>query len=353
MTARARLARPGREVTMTPRFAIVLAAFLTLVLSSSVQAKNRPTVDSPNGDTCFADPTTDKNCGSDDINPGAICYCCYDDGCWICGVNPMPGNECVWDDKYRAELGAPPLDGPMSISPESGHHFTQEALMSLLEKKNVITRKELLEETMRSRKARIQATLEHGKLKESVAMQKRINRYFHTVVVPKLKTCWDRVQGDGTIEIKYLYAVEAKGTWSFKTIQASKSDLPKDQEKAAVACMQQAVTATSFPKEKSEKGTSYLISWVWPVPMPPDAEQQVARMWGSGGGQGNGCDGHGAAARCVTCKGSPLTCVYVCVGSDTCEVQATTPGGFNSICSEGGQCASGGAFGVVGGIVIY
>jgi hypothetical protein len=186
----------------------------------------------------------------------------------------------------------------------------------------------------------------------TVATQKRINRYFHGSVTPRLKTCWSRLSSKGTIEIRYLYGGGAKG-WSFQSIQASRSDLPKDQEKAAVACMQQAVAGTSLPKEKTEKGKTFSISWVWPVPLPPDADQQVARMWGSSGGAGGGCDGHGSAARCLTCKGSPLTCVYVCVGSDTCEVQATKPGGFDSICSEGGQCASGGSFGLAGTMVIY
>jgi hypothetical protein len=186
----------------------------------------------------------------------------------------------------------------------------------------------------------------------TVATQKRINRYFHGSIVPRLKSCWSRLSGKGTIEIRYLYGGGAKG-WSFRSIQASRSDLPRDQEKAAVACMQQAVAGTSFGKEKTEKAKTFSISWVWPVPMPPDADQQVARMWGSSGGEGGGCDGHGATARCLTCSGSPLTCVYVCVGSDTCEVQATKPGGFDSICSEGGQCASGGPFGLAGTMVIY
>lgn len=188
---------------------------------------------------------------------------------------------------------------------------------------------------------------------QTIATQKRINRYFHGTVARKLKPCWGRISGQGEIEVRYLYTADGKGGWSFKTIQASRSDLPKDQEKAAVACMQKAVSTTSFPREKTEKARSFSISWVWPVPMPPDADQQIARMWGASGGEGSGCDGHGAAARCLTCQGSPLTCAYVCVGSDTCEVQATKPGGFDSICSEGGQCASGGAFGLAGTMVIY
>lgn len=191
------------------------------------------------------------------------------------------------------------------------------------------------------------------RFRATVATQKTINRYFHGTVMPKLKSCWGRVQGKGTVEVKYIYADNGKGGWSFQNIPASRSDLPKGQEKAAVDCMQQAARGTSFPKEKTDKGKSYLISWAWPVPMPPDADQQVARMWGSSGGEGGGCDGRGAAARCLTCKGSPLTCVYVCVGSTSCEVQATTPGGFNSICTEGGQCASGGSFGLAGVMAIY
>ena len=194
---------------------------------------------------------------------------------------------------------------------------------------------------------------DNPRFKATVDTQKRINRYFHDAVVPKVKPCWNKLSGKGTVEIRYLYSDNGKGKWAFKTIQASRSDLPKEQEKAAVACMQRAVTATSFPKEKSEKARSYSVSWGWPVPFPPDDEQRVARMWGSSGGEGGGCDGHGAAARCVTCSGSPLTCVYVCVGSDDCSVQATKPGGFDSICTEGGQCASGGWFGWAGVMSIY
>jgi hypothetical protein len=340
---------------MTPRFAIVLGAFLTLVLSSSAQAKNRPTVDSGNGDTCFADPTTDKNCGGN-TDVGAICYCCYDDGCWICGTTPMPGNECVWDDKYRAALSNPPFEGPMSIGPESGQHATQDALISLLEKKNVLTRKELLEETMRSRKARVQGVLEHGRLKESVATQKRINRYFHSVVVPKLKSCWDQVRGSGTIEMKYSYEDKAREGWAFKTLKVGRSDLPKGQDEVALACMQKAVTGTSFPKEKGDAGASYSINWSWPVPFPPDAAQQAEAMFRSNGGSGEGgCDGHGAAASCVTCSGYPVSCVTVCVGGNPpCEMtENPLPGGFRRTCTVGTGCASGGGFGVVGGWVIY
>jgi hypothetical protein len=188
----------------------------------------------------------------------------------------------------------------------------------------------------------------------TVGTQKRINRYFHDVVVPKLKPCWDqRVRGQGTIEIQYRFTKSANGRWAFSALKGGDSNLPKDQQGPTLACMAKAVSATSFPAEKGDTGRSYLLVWEWPVPLPPDADQQMARMIGASGGEGGGCDGRGARARCVTCSGSPLTCVYVCVGSDTCEVGATTPGGFDSICTEGGQCASGGLFGLAGTMAIY
>jgi hypothetical protein len=239
------------------------------------------------------------------------------------------------------------------MSIEDPHHATQQALITLLEEKNVISKKDLVEEVMSARRARLEGALERGKLKESVATQKAINDYFHASVVPRLKTCWGRLEGRGSIEIQYRFEDDGKGAWAFKTLRAGRSDLPKGQTDVAASCMQQAVSGTSFSRDQTAKSRSYSIDWTWPVPLPADADLQVARMRGAVGGEGSGCDGHGAPARCVTCSGSPLSCIYVCVGSDTCEVQATTPGGFNSICTEGGQCASGGPFGVVGGVVMY
>lgn len=193
--------------------------------------------------------------------------------------------------------------------------------------------------------------LEGGRLKESIATQKRINRYFHTVVVPNLKTCWNQVQGNGTIELTYWYVDDGKGGWAFKAVKGGKTTLPKGQDEVALACMQKAVTATSFPKE-GDTGVSYVINWDWPVPIPPDAAQQVEKMMGSGGGEGGGCDGHGARARCVTC--SDHSCIYVCVGFDTCTIPAQSPDpNVIRMCSEQGACASGGPFGVVGGMIMY
>ncbi len=211
----------------------------------------------------------------------------------------------------------------------------------------------MLVATQSCKKEQPSPELEGGKLDQSVAAQKKINRYFHSVVVPKVKDCWDKVQGEGTIEMVYTYEADAEGGWAFKSLEVGDTTLQKGQDAIALACMEQAVAATSFPRDASDRGESYQINWDWPVPLPPDTAQLAARMFGSSGGEGTGCDGHGAKAKCVTCAGRPQSCIYVCVGFNTCELAATSPGGFDSICTEGGKCASGGLFGVVGGIMIF
>ena len=42
-----------------------------------------------------------------------ICYCCYDEGCWICNSDTY---DCVWDGSYRA--GSKP-GAPLEIPPRS------------------------------------------------------------------------------------------------------------------------------------------------------------------------------------------------------------------------------------------
>lgn len=89
---------------------MVVAIFLTLVLLSSAHGKPRPTIS--DADNCWLDPETDKDCG------GPICYCCYDDGCWICD-NPYNADKgCDWDPSYGSKTL--PQTEPSSISPGSG-----------------------------------------------------------------------------------------------------------------------------------------------------------------------------------------------------------------------------------------
>jgi hypothetical protein len=92
---------------------MVMAILLILVLLSSADGKPRPTV-SDDLD-CFSDPETDREC----FKEGAIhCYCCYDDGCWICGIDGSGNYGCDWDPSYRQ--GITPQAEPPSISPGGG-----------------------------------------------------------------------------------------------------------------------------------------------------------------------------------------------------------------------------------------
>ena len=191
------------------------------------------------------------------------------------------------------------------------------------------------------------AELEGGKLKETVETQKTINRYFQNVVIPKLAPCWDRLQGTGTIAMKFVFARAAEG-WTGSTVEAGESALSPDQTAAATKCMQGAVQGTTLPLPPRGDIESYELNWTWPVQLPPDAAAQFARMQNESGGlSGTGCDGHGAVANCVTCVG--LDCIRVCVGGKPpCTITANPlPGGLNT-CTVGTGCASGGLFGVVG-----
>lgn len=196
-----------------------------------------------------------------------------------------------------------------------------------------------------------QVDTESDSFKRSVATQKRLNRYFHDQVVPKLEDCWGRIQGKGTIEVKYTFVKDEKGGWVFERLEGGSSSLPEGQDHVALACMQEAVTATSFSyEEEDSKAESFVVYWNWPVPLPANIEQQADAMFRSVGGVGGGCDGKGAAARCYTC-GEQVECLTVCVGYDTCSINH---GGGFKWCSEGTKaCASGGPFGLGGGVIMY
>ena len=87
--------------------AVFAAAILALVTATPSEAKRRPTLDN-DALECLSDDDADRSCG------GAICYCCYDDGCWICNDNQA---DCVWDPAYRK--GRRPVTRP-PVGPKPG-----------------------------------------------------------------------------------------------------------------------------------------------------------------------------------------------------------------------------------------
>ena len=187
-------------------------------------------------------------------------------------------------------------------------------------------------------------------LERTITTQQRLNRYFHSDVTPKLKNCWSRVQGKGTIALKYTYTKAGNGRWVFDKLETDNSTLPRGQETVALECMQDAVRGTSFPIEGAESSqNSFVLNWSWPVPFPANAAELTSAMFAaravSGGGNGGGCDGRGAKAACSNCSSDGRSCLSVCVGFKECTVTTV-------LCESRIACASGGPFGAAGGGMI-
>lgn len=105
--------------------------------------------------------------------------------------------------------------------------------------------------------------------RESVALEQRINRYFHNDVLPKVRKCWQTVQGKGTVIIEHRYKRQGSGKWVPKQLEVFRSSLPENQRRTALMCMREAVQGTSFPPDEWD-GTEkeFVLFWVWTVPFP-------------------------------------------------------------------------------------
>ena len=111
------------------------------------------------------------------------------------------------------------------------------------------------------------------------AAQDRIAGAFYATIVPKLKTCWDRVQGKGGIRFQYTYQ-RVGNNWVWQAQKVDASSLGKGQDAAAMQCMQDSARGSSFPLEPGEAARDakeLVIHWGWPVPLPADTTQ-LARM---------------------------------------------------------------------------
>ncbi len=181
-----------------------------------------------------------------------------------------------------------------------------------------------------------------------VSSQQRINRYFHSDVVPKLKDCWRGVQGNGAVEFEYNFSKIRGGRWTFDRVTTGETSLPAGEAAKALRCMQTAVRGTSFAATTEDGDQrSFTLHWNWPVPYPTNADALKDAMFRMSATSGGGtekidCDGRGTAPKCLNCnKGN---CKKVCVGHKTCTVYSSGP----FYCSASGACSSGGPFGVSG-----
>ena len=191
------------------------------------------------------------------------------------------------------------------------------------------------------------------RLQRTVTTQQRINRYFHNSVVPKLRNCWSRLQGQGTVAIEHTYTRDAGGRWVVDKLAVSNSTLPRGQDAVALQCMQEAVRATSFPVAGEDgDNKQYVVKWTWPVPFPPNLADQTRAMFAAkDGGSGTGCDGQGTPASCWDCvyqKDGIPKCKQVCEGYKECYYSS------QDSCLNVYRCTTGGPTGVAGrGTIIY
>jgi len=197
-----------------------------------------------------------------------------------------------------------------------------------------------------TRVPQVTSRINEQRLLRTITTQQRLNRYFHNDVIPKLRDCWSRLRGVGTIQIDHNYARTDNGRWVVKDLTVGSSTLLRGQEPLALRCMQRAVGRSSFPVT-SDDGDSkeYVVKWTWPVPFPSNEEEQTRAMFSAKGPLGaSGC-GY-SSPNCVDCANTGLRCIDVCNGYHYCSL-----GGGG--CASSHRCTTGSAFGVAGTTVLY
>lgn len=181
---------------------------------------------------------------------------------------------------------------------------------------------------------------------ETGAVQDRLNRYFSTDVTPKLQTCWGGLHGDGRIELKLQYE-RAGERWMWQKAEIARSTLSRDQDAAALQCMESAIRGTSFAVEERDE-TGFLVYWGWPVPLPSTGSTLATRMISQGGGSNN-CENPSCFA--PTCTNNQCPTANKCSGYTECTVTDSGDGSLQ--CNFKNKCVSSGYFRGGGGIIMY
>lgn len=177
-------------------------------------------------------------------------------------------------------------------------------------------------------------------LEETIAAQQVVNHYLYTAVTPKLRTCWGRVQGDGTVDIALRYS-KLGGRWVFDSAESIRSTLPEEQAAIALRCMQESARATSFVLDEKRGGKNFekfVLKWTWLVPLPAEGSEAMARRAG----------GLTPAAGCAKCNPNyPASCQWSQTGSETdCRVDGPT------VCSTSGTKCLTGIYGRAGDMIV-
>lgn len=167
-------------------------------------------------------------------------------------------------------------------------------------------------------------------LEATIAAQEVVNHYLYTSVTPKLRGCWGRLEGEGTVDIALRYK-KSERKWVFDRAEAIRSTLTAEQSAAALACMQEAAGGSSFALDEKAGGKAFekfVLKWTWLVPLPQEGSEAMARRAG----------GLTPAAGCAKCIANyPARCQWSQTGSEEdCRVE-----GPNSCSTTGTKCLTG------------
>ena len=177
------------------------------------------------------------------------------------------------------------------------------------------------------------------------AAQNRVNAFFYGALVPKLTTCWNKVQGKGEIEFKFVYRKDGR-SWVWERVEPSRSDLAKEQSDTALDCMKNSSSGSVFAMDSEElarDARTLTIYWSWPVPLPTDTTE-LAQMINTGGNISYG-------TRCKDCVYDPEKHKSYCAGRFGGWVNCVEDGDGSGCQMSGGRCLSGWS-GVLGPISI-
>jgi hypothetical protein len=177
-------------------------------------------------------------------------------------------------------------------------------------------------------------------LEATVTAQEIVNHYLYTSVTPKLRTCWSKLQGEGTVDLALRYR-RSNQQWIFERGEIIRSTLTNDQAAAALACMQQSANGSSFALDERPGGKAFerfVLKWTWLVPLPEEGSEAMARRAG----------GLTPASGCAKCNANyPARCEWSQTGSEEdCRVE-----GPNSCSTTGTKCLTG-IYGRAGDMIV-
>jgi hypothetical protein len=185
--------------------------------------------------------------------------------------------------------------------------------------------------------------LDRGRdVEKTIAAQVTVNHYFYSVVTPKLRACWGRVQGEGTIEMALNYR-KSGVRWLFESVERIRSSVPEEQGAVALQCMQESARDTSFLLEEKDSARTFekfVLKWTWLVPLPAEGSDEMVRRMAE--------RPNTTPKGCAVCKPNyPARCQWSSAGGEGgCRVD-----GPNACSTDGTKCLTG-MYGSAGGSVI-